>query len=130
MRSKASIFVAVTMPSAFAILAPSAIIAMVNATPGLAGFEPGLAVEQHMARQRADERADRTADEIPAAAPLNFPQMDMGRSIRQSRRNCDVNGSDDTLPTVRRGRMAFLYRSRRHFTDVVARSAGRRRCRR
>jgi hypothetical protein len=80
MRSKASTSSSVTTPSAFAILAPRPMTAMVKATPA----PPSSRWSKSMwpATAPAIAPIGPPPKRNPAAAPPNFPQMDMGRSIR------------------------------------------------
>src|SRR5665213_1059633 len=89
----------VTTPSAIANLAPSAMTAMVKATPGSSGLAP--------ARAPSGPPPSRN----PAAAPPNFPQMDMGEANKP------------ILAQLRRAAMTqwkFYIDRGGTFTDVVA----------
>src|SRR5665213_2442443 len=105
----------VTTPSAIANLAPSAMTAMVKATPGSSGLAPAMAPSRSNRRWPAKAPASAPSgpppSRNPAAAPPNFPQMDMGEANKP------------ILAQLRRAAMTqwkFYIDRGGTFTDVVA----------
>src|SRR5665213_3297241 len=105
----------VTTPSAIANLAPSAMTAMVQATPGSSGLAPAMAPSRSNRRWPAKAPASAPSgpppSRNPAAAPPNFPQMDMGEANKP------------ILAQLRRAAMTqwkFYIDRGGTFTDVVA----------